>query len=104
MVEDDFNSCGKSKYTLILMDCNMPVMDGFETTSSIREYLYSMEAEQPIISAVTGHMEQMYIDQAVMSGMNQVLSKPVQSLCLEGLVKDMDFPLWVSHQKSLRLE
>jgi CheY-like chemotaxis protein len=39
------------------MDCNMPGMDGFETTLKIREYLYSKGAYQPIISAVTGHME-----------------------------------------------
>lgn len=29
-----------SKYSLIFMDCNMPGMDGFETTIKIREYLY----------------------------------------------------------------
>ena len=82
MVERDYILRGKSKYALILMDCNMPVMDGFQTTTEIREFLYSRGAKQPIISAVTGHMEQVYIDQAVMSGMNQVLSKPVNSLCL----------------------
>ena len=38
-------------------------------------------------------MEQMYIDQAVMSGMIQVLSKPVNALCMKDLVKEMGFPL-----------
>jgi CheY-like chemotaxis protein len=75
MVKDDFEAQEqtlekKSKYSLILMDCNMPGMDGFETTEQIRQYLYSKNAEQPIISAVTGHMEQMYVDKAIMSGMN----------------------------------
>ena len=32
---------------------------------------------QPIISAVTGHCEQEYVNKAIQSGMNQVLSKPV---------------------------
>ena len=40
----------------------MPGMDGFETTKNIREYLYSEDQVQPIISAVTGHVEQAYID------------------------------------------
>ena len=70
MIKTDFEKNGRSSYSLIFMDCNMPGLDGFETTQMIREYLYSKNAIQPIISAITGHMEQMYIDQAIISGMN----------------------------------
>jgi len=44
-------------YDLIFMDCNMPIKDGYETTSSIREFLFENNIKQPIISAVTGHTE-----------------------------------------------
>ena len=55
----------------------MPIMDGNEATSLIREYLYSKDIKQPIISGCTGHVEQSYIGRMFDSGMNQVLSKPV---------------------------
>ena len=47
----------ESKYNLILMDCNMPEMDGNETTTFIRQMLYDNRIKQPIISACTGHSE-----------------------------------------------
>jgi CheY-like chemotaxis protein len=59
------------------MDCNMPFIDGYETTQRIRQLLYDNNFMQPIISAVTGHDEQIYIKRAINSGMNQVISKPV---------------------------
>lgn len=52
------------------MDCNMPVMDGYTATNQIRDYLYTKDLIQPIIIAVTGHVEQSYIRKAYMNGMN----------------------------------
>ena len=57
-------------FDLILMDCNMPFVDGYQATSQIRQFLWENNKRQPIISAVTGHTERLYIDQAIASGMN----------------------------------
>ena len=69
------NACD---FHLILMDCNMPFMDGYEATSRIRELIHSENLPQPIISALTGHTEQQFVNRAIDCGMNQVLSKPVK--------------------------
>ena len=48
-------------YDLIIMDCNMPVLDGNEATKLIRQYMYEKELPQPVILAVTGHIEASYV-------------------------------------------
>ena len=45
---------GRCSYSLILMDYSMPFMDGCETATFIREYLYERNIDQPIIVALTG--------------------------------------------------
>lgn len=61
---------GELSYCIIFMDCNMPHMDGYQCTSKIRNYLYSKKIKQPLITAVTGHQEQVYVDRSIVSGMN----------------------------------
>ena len=73
------------------MDCNMPIMDGYEATSQICSYLHSKSLKQPIISAVTGHSEPQYIQRAIRCGMNQVLSKPVDCKLIKFLVSTLGY-------------
>ena len=92
MIDNVESNRGKyCNYDLIFMDCNMPFMDGYEATYKIREYLYNKNLAQPIISAITGHTEQAYIDKSILCGMNQVLSKPVQVEVLQHLIKALGF-------------
>jgi CheY-like chemotaxis protein/HPt (histidine-containing phosphotransfer) domain-containing protein len=60
-------------YHLVLMDCAMPVMDGFEATRRIRE---SVDANIPII-AVTADAMPADRDRCLNEGMNDYLAKPV---------------------------
>ena len=70
-------------YDLILMDCQMPTMDGLEACRRIR----SLEGSQPIIVAVTANALVGERERCLDAGMNDYLSKPFQAEQLVAIVK-----------------
>lgn len=74
-----FNAVRETKvpYDLILMDCEMPEMDGFEATRSIREYERSRNQSATPIVALTAHALQEHREAVFACGMNHYLSKPI---------------------------
>ncbi len=66
-----------SGFNLILMDCEMPEMDGFEATRSIRAYERRENLAPIPIIALTAHALQEHREAVFASGMNYYLSKPV---------------------------
>ncbi len=62
-------------YDLILMDIHMPLMDGFETTTNIRESGRA-DANIPII-ALTADVLDKDINKALLNEMNNFISKPI---------------------------
>jgi len=65
------------RFNLILMDCEMPEMDGFEATRSIRAYERREGLSATPIIALTAHALQEHREAVFASGMNYYLSKPV---------------------------
>jgi signal transduction histidine kinase/CheY-like chemotaxis protein len=61
---------------LILMDCMMPVLDGFEATKAIRDYEKSEGIEQTHIIALTASVLDDDIKRCFDSGMDDYLPKP----------------------------
>lgn len=70
-------------YDLILMDCQMPTMDGFEASRQIR----LLEQRQPVIVAVTANALVGERERCFNAGMDDYLSKPFQAEQLVALVK-----------------
>lgn len=67
--------CHKS-YDLVLMDCMMPVMDGYEAARLIRNEEASRGLKAVPIIAVTASVQPDQIEKCLQSGMNEVLAKP----------------------------
>ena len=75
-------------YDLVLMDIQMPVMDGFSATRAIRSRDSRVLNRQIPIIAVTAHAFKEEVSKCIDAGMNDYLSKPIESQRLkEVLVK-----------------
>ena len=66
----------KDSFDMILMDVQMPVMDGFETTAVIRQKEQGSGRRVPII-AMTAHAVRGYQDRCVEAGMDGFITKPI---------------------------
>jgi PAS domain S-box-containing protein len=80
-------------YALVLMDCQMPEMDGFEATRAIRKAELTSGRHLPIIAMTANAMEGDR-DRCIAAGMDDYISKPVN---LENLGKIL--AAWISQEK-----
>lgn len=72
-------------FSLILMDCQMPDVDGFEATRRIREAERESGQHVPIIAMTANHMSQDR-QECLDAGMDDYLPKPVNSKLLQNMV------------------
>ena len=75
--KDAVTAYSNEHYDLILMDCQMPEMDGFEATRLIRTSEKNLTKRVPVI-ALTGSADEQDQKRCFESGMDRVIAKPVK--------------------------
>jgi PAS domain S-box-containing protein len=68
----------KASYDLVLMDCQMPEMDGFEATRAVRQKEAAMSRPSIPIIAMTASAMQADRERCLRAGMSDFIAKPVQ--------------------------
>ncbi|TDJ39799.1 MAG: response regulator [Gammaproteobacteria bacterium] len=79
------DACLAKKYDVVLMDIEMPEMDGIAATAQIHEK--TLAAERPYIVALTANAMASERERYLKSGMDNYLSKPLK---MDALVKSLD--------------
>lgn len=78
------SACKEHNIDLIVMDAEMPKVDGFEATKTIREY---MDDDWIPLIFLSVHSEDDYIQRALDNGADVYLRKPINSVELQGQIK-----------------
>ncbi|MFK7864272.1 MAG: ATP-binding protein [Pseudohongiellaceae bacterium] len=73
-------SQNRNQFSLILMDCQMPIMDGYETTQAIRLLEKTRGLARLPIIAMTANASPDEIKKSIAAGMDAHLSKPITTV------------------------
>jgi signal transduction histidine kinase/CheY-like chemotaxis protein len=79
----------QGRFQLILMDCEMPLLDGYDATRLIREYEHSISLEPVPIIALTAHANTDQLEKVNQAGMNDLLTKPIRQLKLNSTIQNV---------------
>jgi len=75
------------RYDLILMDCEMPILDGYEATRKIRQYETDNGHPPTLIYALSAHVLSEHIGKCHEAGMDDYMSKPFNLNQLEAVLR-----------------
>ena len=87
-VLETFEQSAPGDYDMILMDVQMPVMNGYEATKAIRRSSHELAKTIPII-AMTANAFSEDIQHSLAAGMNAHVSKPVEMKVLEKTIRSI---------------
>lgn len=76
------------KFSMILLDCEMPGMSGYQASRVIRDYERQHNLPNVPIVALTAHVGEEKLQQCLDAGMNDRLTKPIDLECFKTILRD----------------
>ena len=97
--EEALTAMKKQQYDLVLMDCEMPVLDGFSATEQLRAWEQVEHRSRTPVVALTAHILAEHKERARLVGMDGHMAKPVELSQLRELIEH-----WVAEREQRRLQ
>ena len=85
--EEALSAMKAQRYDLVLMDCEMPVMDGFSATEQLRAWEIAERRPRTPVVALTAHILSEHKERARQAGMDGHMAKPVELSQLRDLIE-----------------
>ena len=85
--EEALRAMKAQRYDLVLMDCEMPILDGFSATEQLRAWEVGNQRVRTPVVALTAHILTEHKDRARQAGMDGHIAKPVELSQLRELVE-----------------
>jgi len=93
--EEALQAMKAKHYDLVLMDCEMPVLDGFSATQQLRIWEVSNQRKRTPVVALTAHILAEHKERARLAGMDGHMAKPVELSQLRELIEH-----WVARREA----
>lgn len=95
--QEALNAMQAQQYDLVLMDCEMPVLDGFSATEQLRAWEAAEQRPRTPVVALTAHILHEHKERARQAGMDGHMPKPIEMSQLRELVEH-----WVAEREIRR--
>ena len=85
--EEALQAMKAQRYDLVLMDCEMPILDGFSATQQLRAWEVGNQRVRTPVVALTAHILAEHKERARQAGMDGHMAKPVELSQLRDLIE-----------------
>ncbi|MFG0498876.1 response regulator [Pseudomonas sp. YQ_13] len=92
--EEALQAMKTQHYDLVLMDCEMPILDGFSATQQLRAWEAENQRQRTPVVALTAHILAEHKERARLAGMDGHMAKPVELSQLRELIQ-----YWANHRE-----